>query len=594
MVNRNHNAVKANNENSNREDSSGSTERASVTRRSLVKLTGAAGVAGLFTGQTTAISFDSDSEGFDPIEATVDDVYSAIYLGEATAREITEIYLDRIEEYDDVLNTVITLNDDALNRADELDAKFEESGPVGPLHGVPIIVKDIYNTGDLPTTAGSLSLEDSQPEEDSYYVKQLRDAGAIVLAKTNTHEFALGGSTVSSLGGQTRNAYDVERIPGGSSGGTAAGVAANLAVFGTASDTLGSTRGPAAFNNLIGLRPTVGLVSLDGITPITGTWDTPGINTRTVRETALVLDITAGYDPNNPITSRGVGNIPTENSHHKEDSYLDCLNKDGLQDARIGIYRDFFGTEFDSLDEAEIDEKTEQSIAQVSALFEDAIEEMEALGATIVDPISIGPIERVRELLNNAEWEGTPEHKIGLNNYFESLGDDAPISSVEELAESGLYACDIADRIESVNEADSDTFDEVFRETEGIRSQTRSLILETMAEEELDAIFYPCYTGEPPKIGESTIGYRLDLSPVADLPAISVPAGLTEKKHLPCAFDLLGRQFDEPKLLKYAYAFEKGTENRHPPEGFGPLDEETETPEPPEEIDVPIAAEDDC
>jgi len=594
MAKRNQNAKEVDDCTSTAQESSYLDERASVSRRSLVKLAGAAGAAGLVASQTTTVAADSDSNKFDPIEATIDDVYSAIYLKEATAREITEIYLERIEEYDDVLNTVITLNDGALDRADELDEKFEESGPVGPLHGVPIVVKDLYNTGDLPTTAASLSLEGSQPEEDSYYVRKLREAGAVVLAKVNTHEFALGGTTVSSLGGQTRNPYDVERIPGGSSGGTAAGVAANLAVFGTASDTLGSTRGPAAFTNLIGLRPTVGLVSLDGIAPITGTWDTPGINTRTVGETALVLDITAGYDPNNPITSRGVGNIPTEDSHHREDSYTDCLNRDGLQGARIGIYRDFFGTEYDEIGGTEIDEETAEGAAQVTAVIENAIEEMEALGATIVDPVSIGSIERVNELLSDAEWEGTPEHKIDLNNYFESLGDDAPISSVEELAESGLYSCDIADRIQGVSEADSDAFDQVFRETEGARSQTRSLILETMAEEELDAILYPCNTQVPAKIGEPSIGSRRALSPTADVPAIAVPAGFTKDEHLPVAFELLGRQFSEPELLKYAYAFEKGTDHRDLPEGFGPLEEETETPDKPEKIDVPVAAEDDC
>jgi len=591
MVNTYHSERKENKCINNASRPSGQCESAKTTRRSIMKLAGAAGVAGLLTSQTAAASVDSDSEGFDPIEATVSDVYSAIHLEKATAREITETYLNRIEAYDDVLNTVITLNDSALDRAEELDAEFKEAGPVGPLHGVPIVVKDNYDTGDLPTTAASLALEDSQPEEDSYYVRKLREAGAIVLAKVNTHEFALGGTSVSSLGGQTRNPYDVDRIPGGSSGGTGASVAANLAVFGTASDTGGSTRSPATFNNLVGLRPTVGLVSIDGIVPITGTWDTPGVNTRTVRETALALDITAGYDPNNPITSRGVGKIPTEDSHHKEDSYLDCLNKDGLQNARIGIYRDFFGTEFDELDEVEIDEETEERAAEVTEILEESIEEMEALGATIIDPISVGPLERVVDLFTSSL--GTVEHKIDLNNYLESLGDDAPINSIEELVESGLYSCDIADIIEGLNELDSDDFDEDFRQIEGARSQLRNLVLETMAEEELDAILYPTNIQPAAKIDEENIGTRRGLSATADLPAISVPAGFTEDE-LPVGLEMITRQFDEPKLLKYAYAFEKGTDNRSPPEGFGPLDSESETPEPSEEIDVPIAAEDDC
>jgi len=594
MVSENHNGSKTGDCTIKNGETSGSEKRASVTRRSLVKLAGAAGAAGLLTGQTTAIESDTDSEEFDPIEATIDDVYSAIHLEEATAREITQTYLDRIEAYDDVLNTVITLNDYALDRADELDEKFKESGPVGPLHGVPIVVKDLYNTGDLPTTAASLSLEDSKPDEDSYYVKKLREAGAIVLAKVNTHEYARGITSISSLGGQTRNPYDIERIPGGSSGGSAAGVAANLAVFGTASDTGGSTRIPAAFNNLVGLRPTVGLVSLDGIVPIAGTYDTPGINTRTVKETALILEITAGYDPDNPITARSIGEIPTKHSSHKEDSYLDCLSEDGLDGARIGIYRDFFGTEYDALTEdIEIDEDRKEGAAQVTAVIDEAIEELKALGATIVDPIEIAPLETVKELDDEAYYvQG--EVTTSLNEYFESLGDDAPISSVEELYESGQYACDIAGSIEAANDADLDTFEEDFQENEGRRKELRDLILQTMAEEELDTILYPSFAQPPEKIGESVLGSRAGISPNADVPAIAVPAGFTDSERLPVAFDLLGRQFDEPKLLKYAYAFEKGTQHRHPPEGFGPLDEETETPDPPEEVDVPIAAEDDC
>ena len=565
---------------------------APITRRSVMKIAGATGAASLLGGSAPAAASEHEPDGFDPIEATIRDVYTAIFTGEATAVEITQMYLDRIESYDEALNTVITLNENALDRAEELDRELEESGPVGPLHGVPILVKDIYNTSDLQTTAGSLSLSGSQPEEDSYYVARLREAGAVVLGKSNTHEYARGGTTVSSLGGQTYNPYDLERIPGGSSGGTAAGVAANLAVFGTASDTGGSTRGPATFNSLVGLRPTVGLVSLDGIVPIAGTYDTPGVNTRTVGETALILDITAGYDPNNPTTSRSVGKIPTPESSHSEDSYTDCLSEDGLNGARIGIYRDFFGTEFDALGEGtEIDEGFETGAAQVTAVVEDAIEEMDALGATIVDPVSIGPIEEVYDLYQNGYYvQG--EVKTSLNAYFESLGDGAPISSVEELFESGQYACDIAGSIEAANDADLDTFEGDFRENVGIRNELQNRILETMAEEELDAILYPSQTQPPERVGESGIGWRARLSSNADMPAISVPAGFTDDEHLPAGVELLGRQFDEPLLLKLAYAFEQGTDHREPPESFGPLP--GDPPESPDEMEIPIAANNDC
>lgn len=561
----------------------------SVGRRTVMKGIGAAGLVGV--GASSASAETGDYEGFDPIEATISDVCTAIVDGELTARAVTELYLDRIKAYDKALNTVITLNEAALERADELDAALAESGPVGPLHGVPIVVKDIYNTGDLPTTAGSLSLEDSQPDEDAYYVKQLREAGAVVLAKVNTHEYARGGTTVSSLGGQTYNPYDLERIPGGSSGGTAAAVAANLCVFGTASDTGGSTRGPATFTNLVGLRPTVGLVSLDGIVPIAGTYDTPGVNTKTVEETALIFDLTAGYDPANPITSRSIGNVPTEDSHHEADSYVDALTEDGLEGARIGVYRDFFGTAYEEADGVEIDDAAEHSANQVTAVVEDAITEMESLGATIVDPISIAPLEDVVQL-DDEGYYVQGEVRTSLNEYFDSLGDDSPIGSVTELFESGLYACDIAGSIEAAAEANLDTFEEDFRENAGLRVEIRDRVLETMADCDLDAILYPSRAQPPERVGESGIGGRARLSPNADLPAISVPAGFTEDEHLPVGVELLGREFDEVTLLKLAYAFEQGTDHREPPEGFDQLP--NEPPQPPEEMDIPIAADGDC
>lgn len=564
----------------------GRTEEVSDERRKMLKLIGMAGLAGATGASATAAGDGPGGPGFDPIDATIEDVYAAITDGGVTAREVTQAYLDRIEAYDEALNTVIRINENALERAERLDETLAESGPVGPLHGVPITVKDIYDTGDMPTTAASLALEDSQPPDDSYFVRKLRAAGAVVLAKTNTHEFARGGTTVSSLGGQTRNAYDLERIPGGSSGGTASNVTANLSVFGTASDTGGSTRGPATFTNLVGLRPTLGVASRDGIVPIAGTYDTPGVNTRTVAETALVFDLTAGYDPNDPITARGIGNVPTEDSPHEEDGYTDFLEEDRLEGATIGIYRDFFGTEFDALDEdTEIDEEDERGASQVTEVIEDAIEEMVALGANVVDPVSVAPLERVRELSDEGYYVQA-EVQRSLNEYFESLGDDAPIGSVAELYESGLYACDIADSIEAAYEAPVETFEEDFRENVGIREELRNLVVETMAEEGLDAILYPSRAQPPERIDESGIGSRARLSPNADLPAISVPAGFTAER-LPVGLELLGRQFDEGPLLGLAYAFEQGTDHRRPPEGFGLLP--NEPPEIPEEYDVPIA-----
>lgn len=266
---------------------------------------------------------------------------------------------------------------------------------------------------------------------------------------------------------------------------------------------------------------------------------------------------------------------------------MDFLKEDGLNNARIGIYRDFFGIEFDKLnEETEIDDEAKQDAAQVTAVIDDAIDEMEALGATIVDPVSIGPIEEVRELYDEGYYIHA-EVQRSLNEYFEELGDDAPISSVEELYESKLYVCDIADSIEAAAEAPVETFEEDFRENVGRRREIRELIVETMAEEKLDAVLYPSRAQPPARIGEPPIGSRARLSPNADMPAISVPAGFTEERHLPAGLELLGRQFDEPLLLKLAYAFKQGTDHREPPEGFSPLP--NDSPEVSEEYEVSVA-----
>lgn len=564
----------------------------SLSRRTALKLLGATSVAGSLGVSSVGASEDGSSktESFDPVEATATDVYDSIVNGSASAVEITQTYLDRIDAYDEVLNTVITLNDNALDRAEELDTLLEEEGPVGPLHGVPIVVKDIYDTADMPTTGGSLALAHSQPSSDADFVERLREAGAIVLAKSNTQEFARGSETFSSLGGQTRNPYNVDRHPGGSSGGSGAAVGANLAVFGTASDTGGSTRSPAMTQNLIGLRPTVGLASQSGIIPISSNYDTPGVVTRTVEETAIVFDLTTGFDPNNPITARSIGNIPTEDSKHEYNSYEDALEEDALEDARIGVYRDLFGTEYDEIGGEEIDEEDEEAAAKVTEVTDNALLEMEELGATIVDPVSIAPIEKVREISDEADSVPAQEYQ-DLNAYFDSLDEDAPINSVDEFVESGLYVCEMADQMQTLVDAPQETREADVREATGLRNELRDLILQTMAEKELDAILYPTNARPRVEIGKSAEASRRGISPDADMPAISIPVGFLEESGLPTGVDLLGRPFDEATLLRLAYAFEQGTDHRHPPDGFGELPGDPPTPTLNKEIKI---ARDGC
>jgi Asp-tRNA(Asn)/Glu-tRNA(Gln) amidotransferase A subunit family amidase len=386
---------------------------------------------------------------FDPLEATVSDVVTAIVTGQETTVSITEQYLARIEEYDE-MEAIITVNDNAIDRAETLDEQFAESGVAGPLHGVPLILKDNNDTADMPTTAGSLALRDSVPPDDAFLVRQLRNAGGIVLAKANLHEFARGIEGFSSAGGQTRNPYDLGRNPGGSSSGTGAAIGANLGVVGTGTDTCGSVRIPSAFQSLVGLRPTMGLLSRDGIVPLKLTQDTLGPMTRTVRDTAITMDVLVGYDPADPITARGAQEAPplTESS---ADSYTDFLRYDGLEDVRIGILRNLFGADDDAEEEAEAD------AAKVTSVVNSAIEEMGLYGAEIVDPVEVPNRE---ELLGDAGTDWDREFKRDLNNYLDSL-EDPRYESVEELEASGLFACrDLAEDMRGAVEADAENLDE--------------------------------------------------------------------------------------------------------------------------------------
>ncbi len=252
-------------------------------------------------------------------EATIAGIHTAFASGALTCRQLVTDYLARIEAYDDdgpALNAILTVNQRALEIAAEMDAGFasDRSG-VGPLHCVPVVLKDNYDTADLPTTGGSVTLAESVPPDDAFVVRRLREAGALVLAKANMTELARGGTTVSSLGGQTRNPYDLTRTPGGSSGGTGAAIAANFAAIGTGSDTGQSIRSPASAGSLVGLRPTRGLLSRDGIIPVSTTQDAAGPITRTVEDAARMLDVMAGYDPNDPITAFSLDKIPESYTH---------------------------------------------------------------------------------------------------------------------------------------------------------------------------------------------------------------------------------------------------------------------------------------
>src|SRR5262245_29011920 len=350
------------------------------------------------------------------IELSIADIHARFAQGRLTCTELTQRLLQRIERYDKqgpCLNALITVHPHAPDIAQNKDREYGSNpATVGPLHGIPVIVKDNYNTADLPTTGGSIVLAHARPQQDCFVVQQLRKAGALILAKANLTELAMGGTTVSSLGGQTRNPYDVLRTPGGSSGGTAAAIAANFAILGTGSDTGQSIRSPASAANLVGIRPTRGLISRSGILPISTTQDEAGPITRSVTDAARMLDVMAGYDPDDPVTAFG--------RRQKPPSYVAALARDGLRSARLGLLTDLLGGE--------------AIHAEVNAAVHNAVQLMEQLGATVVR-VAIPQLTTLTADFGMSRFE----FREAFNRYLARLGPAAPVKSLAEFLADGRF-----------------------------------------------------------------------------------------------------------------------------------------------------------
>ena len=491
---------------------------------------------------------------FDPVEATVSEIHDAYETGETTAEAVVDAHLARIDDHDDELNAILTVNGEARDRARELDAAFDRDGFVGPLHGIPVVLKDNQDTRDMPTTAGSTALAESRPTRDAFVVRQLREAGAVVLAKANLQELSFGVDTVSSLGGATRNAYALDRRPSGSSGGTAAAVAASLGVVGTGTDTCSSVRSPPAFNDLVGVRPTTGLVSRTGIVPLSDTQDTAGPIARTVEDAARTLDAMAGYDPADSVTARGDGRTPDE-------GYAAGLDADALAGARIGVAREFFGLR---------DEESapERAAERVTAVVEDAIGELDAAGATIVDPVDV--VDRTRLASARVlEYEFARD----FDAYLAELGDAAPHDSLADVVATGELHPSVQARFEdaAILDTDVDALDENTGYLRSLRRREaiRDAVLARMAADDLDAVLYPPSRVPPVEIPDNQpfAEMNCELAAHTGLPAIVVPAGFTPAG-LPVGVELLGRAFDERRLFELAYAFERTTDHRRPPDRF--------------------------
>ncbi|MBO0798770.1 MAG: amidase, partial [Blastocatellia bacterium] len=357
---------------------------------------------------------ESTQRKFDPTETTIAEIHQAMRSHKITCRQLVEAYLKRIDAYDRStrLNSIIIVNPQALAEADKLDAEFKQTGKLRPLHGIPVIVKDNFNTKGLQTTAGSLALKGSIPDDDAFQVRRIREAGAIVLAKSNMAEWAFSPYlTESSIAGVTRNPYDLERVPAGSSGGTAAAVAASFGAVGLGTDTGNSIRGPSSHCALVGIRSTMGLTSRGGIVPLYLRNDVGGPMARTVEDAVRVLEVIAGYDPADPITGESRGKVPK--------NYTQFLKKDGLKGARLGVFRRYIDTP--------------TTDPNIKALVAKAIEDLKKQGAIIVDPFDLPDYD---ELTKNI-WCNSFHHDV--DNYLASRG-ELKYRSLAAIVASGLYS----------------------------------------------------------------------------------------------------------------------------------------------------------
>jgi amidase len=482
--------------------------------------------------------------GFDVMEKSIPDLQQAMQSGAATSRQLTAAYLARIRAYDKAgprINAMIAINPRALESAEALDAERAGGRVRGPLHGIPILIKDNFETADMPTTAGSLALARLETGRDAFQVKKLRDAGAVIVGKTNLHELASGITTISSIGGQTLNPYDLNRTPGGSSGGTGAGVAANFGVAGMGSDTCGSIRIPSANNNLFGLRGTIGLSSRTGIVPLSHTQDIGGPLARTVTDLALMLDATVGADPADEITARSNGHIPR--------SYRDGLNADGLKGVRVGMLKQLFGTAPEDED--------------VARIVRAAIDAMKRAGVEIVDVVIPGLEEQLQgSSVINAEF------KFDLQDYLAHVP-NPPVHSLTEILDSGRYHAALETNFRTRNRPESRDTDD-YRRALVRRTAVRQLVLAALEEHNVQALAYPTLRRVPAAIGEPQRGSNCQLSPSSGLPAVAMPAGFADGA-VPVGVELLGADWSEASLLNMAYAYEQATRPRRPPFSTPPL-----------------------
>ncbi len=494
-----------------------------------------------------------EADTFELNEATIDDLQRGMKSGQYTARSITQLYLTRIESLDKhgpAINSVIELNPDALTFADELDREYKQKGPRGPLHGIPVLLKDSMDTADrMGTTAGSLALDGSPAPRDAFLVQRLRAAGAIILGKANLSEWANFRATHSvsgwsARGGQTRNPYVLDRNPCGSSSGSAVAVAANLCAIAVGTETDGSIVCPSSINGIVGIKPTLGLISRNGVIPIAHSQDTPGPMARTIRDATILLNVLAGPDPNDPATESSASKAQLD--------YTKFLDPNGLRGARLGAARRFFGFN-----------------ASVDRVIDGCIAQMRQQGAEIIDPIDYP----ANEGLDNSELEVLLyEFKADVNAYLKtrsslrvkSLSDIIAFNEERRSEEMPYFEQDLMIKAEAKGPLTESAYkDALARNHRLTRDEGIDAV---MSKYRLDAIVAP--SNGPAWLtdlvtGDHVSGGCSQPTAIAGYPHITVPAGFVHG--LPVGISFFGPAWSEPTLLRIAYAFEQATKKRRTP-----------------------------
>jgi len=544
----------------------------------------------------TTIAFTLAGRGFGPAdqqrgrrfevrEATIASIHAEMKAGRLTCHALVAEYLRRIDAYDKrgpALNAIVELNPSAMQEADELDRRYK-AGAIGALHCIPMIVKDNFETIGLQSAAGSLAMKGFVSTKDAFLVKRVKEAGAIVLAKSNMAEWAFSPyETVSSiLPGYTRNPYALDRVTAGSSGGTAAAIAASFGAVGLGSDTGNSIRGPSSHQALAGIRSTMGLTSRAGVVPLNLLADVAGPMARTLEDAVAVFQVIVGEDPDDPITlapfdkaqgspepfdkAQGSPELRRGTSDYAQpglrpggkpsvhSDYRAALVRDGLRGARIGVLRQAY--ERDTTD------------PEIVSVFVKALDDMKKAGAVIVDPVAVD-LAQVRRAQGAGMCGG---FKYDINRYLAGLGPRAPVHSLEEIIKSRRFHPSVQLRLERAQESTEMNGPEsaACKSEADYREQFRAAVLKTMDTERLDAFVYPTWSNPPRLIGDLNTPHGDNsqvFSPTTGFPAINVPMGYTRDNTLPAGVTFFGRAWSEATLIKLAYSYEQATKHRRAPE----------------------------